>query len=127
MTLAHVTEYREGVEAAYAKEAAERVNPAYDEALATREIAASKAEHAQRLQSADELAALLLPLVMQARHRVVFDWMCQSNGVTPAQAITQIIRAEVARQTPDWREAQGGGGTSSKNLEVLAERIPVRK
>lgn len=99
----------------------------YDDASHIAGIKAEQAKHEQRMQSADELATLLIPLIMQPRHKAVFDWLCRASGGTAAAVITSIVRAEVARQTPAWREANGGGGTTSRNLEALAERIPVRR
>jgi len=87
------------------------------------EIQAEEQAHIKRMQTADELAAALVPLIMQARHKEVFDWLCAAYGVSPAALITQIVRAEIARQTPNYREAKGAGGKSSRNLDTLLQRI----
>jgi len=99
----------------------------YDRAAEAAGIAAERKAHEQRLQSADELAALLLPLITQERHKQVFDWVCAASGVGPAVYMQQIVRAEIARQTPAFREARGGGGKSSRNIEALTERLPVHR
>lgn len=87
------------------------------------EIRAEEQAHIKRMQTADELAGDLVPLIMQARHKEVFDWLCAAYGVSPAALITQIVRAEIARQTPNYREAKGAGGKSSRNLDTLLQRI----
>lgn len=79
---------------------------------------------AQNRARAVELAEELLPLIMAERHLICFRWM--TEGVDPGTAIQQIVRAEVSRRMPDYREAMGGGGSSSRNAEALSERLPRR-
>lgn len=98
-----------------------------EEAQALREIRDDERRHAEEIARVDELAAELIPLVMQARHQVVFDWMCQSRRATPGQVLIGILRSEIAAQGKNYREAIGGGGGSSRDLAALSERIPVHK
>lgn len=87
-------------------------------------IAKDKEEAEFKRRRASELVAELLPLIMAERHMVVFRWM--TEGMEHATAVQQIIRAEVSRRMPDYREAMGGGGNSSRNAELLSDRLPRR-
>ena len=77
-------------------------------------------ENERHYQGANELADKLLPMIMAARHREVFQWLARSRGVSEAELMRQVLRAEVARETPNWREAQGMGGSSTKNAATMA-------
>ena len=87
-----------------------------DEAAAKASIEENERHH----QEAEAVAAELLPMVMEPRHRVVFDWVAQSRGVSSATLIRQTLRSLVALETPNWREAQGKGGSSTKNANTMA-------
>lgn len=96
--------------------------PAAVEELADiRKMQEDDAARAARVQA---LVSELLPLIMQARHLEVFRW---AAGGQEGRALTEVMRAHVARITPDYREAKGGGGASSRNVEALSERLPVHK
>lgn len=106
--------------------------PVADQELAddAAEEAAARAVIEQNEKAAAEIEAMadeLIPHLMQARHLVVFQWSARARGVTVGGLLRQIVRAHVASETPSFREAQGGGGNSSRNIEVLSERLPVRK
>jgi len=62
-------------------------------------------------------------LIRRERHAEVFDWMCKVLGKTPQQLASEIITQAVVRETPTYREAKGGGGGSSRDLEALAARL----
>lgn len=99
----------------------ETANP---DAADMEEIRRSEAEQRERSEHVDELVRALIPLIMQPRHLEVFIWFSGDNW---SASVTQILRAEVARRMPDYREAKGGGGSSSRNIEALSERLPVKK
>lgn len=61
--------------------------------------------------------------VKRERHAVVFDWLCKVLNKTPDQLAAEILTNAVVRETPAYREALGGGGSSSKSLEQLAARL----
>lgn len=61
--------------------------------------------------------------VKRERHAVVFDWLCKVLDKTPDQLATEILTNAIVKETPAYREAQGGGGRSSKSLEQLAARL----
>lgn len=61
--------------------------------------------------------------VKRERHAEVFDWLCKVLGKSPEQLATEILTNAVVRETPAYREAQGGGGSSSKDIASLAERL----
>lgn len=85
-----------------------------------REIAETFAAHDRELEQIAEATDKLLPLIMQARHLVVFSWLAKERGVSDAELLRQIVRAEMAGQLPAWREANGKGGSSTKSAETMA-------
>lgn len=91
-----------------------------------KEVIRSDAEHAARDQArAAELARELIPLILQPRHLDTFNWM--AGGGEAVRVVQMAVRNAVQKAMPDYREAMGKGGGSSRNLEALAERIPVHK
>lgn len=62
-------------------------------------------------------------LLKRARHVEVFEWLCEKLGKTPEQLAGEMITSAVVRETNAYREAHGGGGRSSKDLETLSRRI----
>lgn len=87
-----------------------------DEAAARASIAANE----RKMEEVNVIAAEILPQIMQPRHLIVFKWLAQQRGVSEADLMRQVLRAEVARETPNWREAQGLGGASTKNAATMA-------
>lgn len=87
------------------------------------EIKRSEEERRQQDERANELVKELIPLIMQPRHLEVFKWAAGNAWVA---MVTLVLRAEVKRLLPDYREAQGKGGSSSRNLEALSERLTPR-
>jgi len=79
-----------------------------------------------KLDFADGLAGQLVPLLMSERHLQVFRWLARGHGVNFARMVQIILRNEISRQMPTYREAQGGGGSSSRDLGTLSERLPPR-
>lgn len=96
---------------------------AEDEEAARRSVAEQEAKIAALGEAVEEI----IPQIMQPRHLEVWRFMMASRQLTAPELLRQIIRAEVARVTPDFREWRGGGGSSSRNIEALTERLPVRK
>lgn len=84
------------------------------------EIAAVEADHREKDRSADLLVNDLIPLIMQERHLLVFRWLAAARGVSQGELLRQIVRNEIARETPNWREAQGKGGKSTKSAATMA-------
>lgn len=87
------------------------------------EIRRAEQEQKANAARAEELIQELIPLIMQPRHMEVFAWMTGGDWLP---AVVRILRAEIQRMTPDYREAKGGGGNSSRNLEALSERLTPR-
>ena len=98
-----------------------------EDAEADREIAASQAKIAADQNRIEQLISEALPLMFQDRHMLVLRWIASSSGNSIGRVVQQILRAEVSRQMPTYREAIGGGGSSSRNIELLTERLPVHK
>ena len=69
----------------------------------------------------------LLAEALRPRHIPIFEWMCEALGVSKRELVCQLLRASVMREKSGYTEAIGGGGASSKNLELLSERVPVKK
>lgn len=61
--------------------------------------------------------------VARERHAEVFDWLCRVLGKKPHQLASEILTQALVKEYPAYREAHGGGGQSSKNLEALAKRL----
>lgn len=115
--LAAVTAATGGTVAAAPVEQESGYDDAADEAAALETIATNEA-HARE---ADPIVAELLPLIMQDRHLIVFKWLAASRGVSDAELIRQVVRAAVALETPNWREATSGKvGGSTKSAATMA-------
>lgn len=100
--------------------AAEVIEPTYDEAadeLAAIETIKANEAHAREVEP---IISELLPRLMQERHLIVFRWLATARGVSEAELLRQIVRATVALETPNWREAQGMGGKSTKSVATMA-------
>lgn len=93
----------------------------YDDSTADAEIAAVEKQHEARLMTAEELTTQLLPLIMQKRHLDVIEWLATARECSIAQCVVQILRAEVSRELPNYREAHGAGGASTKSAATMAK------
>ena len=100
--------------------------PVEDDAAEEAAIAAQKQEQAREHARMVELVAELLPMVIAPRHQPVFEWLAAGHG-DHARAITVILRAEIMRVLPAFREAKGLGGSSTKNPEKLQEMKRIRE
>lgn len=90
---------------------------AADEAAALETIEANEAQ----ARAVEPIVAELLPLIMQERHLVVFRWLARERGVSDAELIRQVVRATVALETPNWREATSGKiSGSTKSAATMA-------
>lgn len=100
--------------------------PQEDDAAENAAIAAQQEEQKRQHARMQELVAELLPMVIAPRHQPVFDWLAEGHG-DHARAITVILRAEIMRVLPAFREAKGMGGSSTKNPEKLAAMKAIRE
>lgn len=90
---------------------------AADEAAALETIEANEAQ----ARAVEPIVAELLPLIMQERHLIVFRWLARERGVSDAELIRQVVRATVALETPNWREATSGKiSGSTKSAATMA-------
>lgn len=101
--------------------------PEVDDVAEDRAARASIEENERKAAQIAAMAEDLIPELMQERHLIVFKWAAQQSGLTVGGLLRQVVRTFVASKTNDWREAQGAGGSSSRNLEGLTERLPARK
>lgn len=62
-------------------------------------------------------------LVKRERHAEIFDWLARITGKTHEQLAGEMLLASIMKEASVYREAQGGGGGSSKSLEALAKRL----
>lgn len=95
----------------------------YDHDAETREMKAADEAAAATMKDADKLVEDLITLLLPARDMEVFNWMLEVLQVSKADLFKQILRAAIVRERRNHREAMGGGGASSQNLEKLQERI----
>ena len=98
----------------------EKPEPVYDEEADERGALETIRENEAHAREIEPLAAELIPKLMQERHLIVFRWLAFARGVSQSELLRQIVRAEVARETPNWREAQGMGGKSTKSAQTMA-------
>lgn len=94
--------------------------PEYDEAADEAAAIETIKENEAHARAIEPLAAEIIPQLMQERHLIVFRWLALARGVSEAELLRQIVRSEVARETPNWREAQGMGGKSTKSAATMA-------
>lgn len=69
-------------------------------------------------------AEAILKKYLKARHRPCFNLMAQNMGVSASELIGIMVRNATIRELPNYREATGAGGASSKDIEALSERLP---
>lgn len=90
--------------------------------------AARAAKQRQREREAEEDRAAVEALILiDPRHREIFDWLLRIEGKTAAQLLKEILRSALIRERPAYREAHGKGGNSSRDIGALAERLPGKK
>jgi len=63
--------------------------------------------------------------MLPARDQAVFDWLVSATGKDRGQLTYEMARAAVIRERTAYREAFGSGGSSSKNIELLTNRLPA--
>ena len=69
-----------------------------------------------------QLAGHLLVLLPN-RDQEVIAWLCEETGKLPGQIAIEILRKALVQELPAFREAKGGGGSSSTSLEELMKRL----
>lgn len=84
------------------------------------ETDADRQRHADEEEAADKAAELLI----DKRHVEILDWLCRVQGKGRGQMIKELLRSVLIRERPAFREAQGKGGHSSRDLGALSERLP---
>ena len=87
---------------------------------AARDRQNSRHEHQSRHQK--RLAGAMIELLPK-RDLEVLEWVCKMTGKKPGQVIFEMVRVSIIKERRAHREAKGGGGASSQNLEVLSERL----
>lgn len=83
--------------------------------------------HAAFDDALDRAAKVFVDHALKPRDLPVLAWLCASLKITPAVYFGQVLRSAVVAEKSNWREAIGQGGASSRNLDKLAERLPVHK
>lgn len=102
---------------------AETAYDPYDLKAEAAEMKTEREAKAKEDQSAEQLIDDLIPLILQERDLVVLKWMIEATGQSRVALFTQILRGAIIKERVNHREAMGGGGASSKNLEALSNRI----
>jgi len=76
----------------------------------------------RKQQAADNSAATseVSPLSMlKPRHMEVLNWMCEASGMSAHELVALVVKQAVIAEMPNYREAMGGGGGTTKNLEAF--------
>lgn len=84
---------------------------------------ADQAKQAETFDRANEICLELIPLILKGRDQETLNWICAVTGGTPVKVMTSILRTAIVRERRNQREALGGGGMSSTNIEKLKDRI----
>ena len=95
----------------------------YDVEAENREAAEAKVRGAKGMEDANHLCSELLPLILAPRDISTLNWMLDQLNTTPAHLVQSMVKAAIVRERVNEREANGGGGASSQNIEKLAARI----
>lgn len=95
----------------------------YDAEIEKAGIRAAKERLDATMEEANDLCRQLLPLIFSARDASTFEWMKDVLGQNDAQLVQGLLKAAIVRERVNEREAKGGGGSSSRNLETLKVRI----
>ncbi len=82
---------------------------------------------AQPKTSIEEATDIIVAEALRERHVEVLDWMCRTLGKPRHVIICEMVRQSVVAENSNFREAMGGGGHSSRDAELLANRLPGRK
>lgn len=71
----------------------------------------------------EDAAEILVKSGLKDRDIPVLDAICGNMGITYAEYIIRVVRSDVIKHKPAYREAMGAGGNSSKNIEFLADKL----
>lgn len=66
-------------------------------------------------------------LIERERVAVIFDWLAKVTGKSHGQLASEMLAGAIMREAPAYREALGGGGNSSRNAELLSQKLPARR
>lgn len=58
-------------------------------------------------------------LLTRQRHIAVFEWLLEEYNCTEEALISRLLIDAVTRRQNDHREAKGGGGMTTRNIERL--------
>lgn len=101
----------------------ETVSEVYDEALEKAQIQEARDERERVMDEATLICEDLLPMILPKRDQETFKWMRRTLGKSSGELVQSILKASIVRERRNEREAKGGGGASSTNLERLQERL----
>lgn len=73
----------------------------------------------------DQLGAAILEM-LPSRDLEVLDWLSKSLGKAPGRLVFEMVKTSIVRERVAYRESKGGGGSSSRDAEQLAARLPGR-
>lgn len=93
----------------------------YDEVKEGREMREARKQQAETMRKADQITEELLPLILQERDMEVLNWVRGDASV--GKAVQEIVRGALAKRRADFREANGAGGSSSRDISKLKDRI----
>lgn len=61
----------------------------------------------------------ILSKSLKARHRVIFDWLCEALNKDAETLICEMVRNGTTREMDAYRNRNGNNSASSKNIEDL--------
>lgn len=97
----------------------------YDEQDRAADDAARNAQQrkqATQLREQKRMAGAMVTLLPK-RDIQVLAWLCEATGKPPGEIGVQMIRQGLIQERRAFKEAMGGGGSSSTNLEELTKRL----
>tara|TARA_R110000765_G_scaffold297405_5_gene392543 strand:- start:19969 stop:20286 length:318 start_codon:yes stop_codon:yes gene_type:complete len=100
--------------------------PNYGEMDKAADEAALVRSNQKKLQSDRDMKRIAGALLGQLpkRDQEVLAWVCHQSGKSPGQVAFEMVRKSIIIERRGYREAMGGGGASSQNLETLTHRLP---
>jgi ABC-type uncharacterized transport system permease subunit len=90
-------------------------------------LAADDAAAQSKVKTASEYFDAWSALMLQPRDMEILNWLAALAGKTISQIAMEMLRSSIVKNKVAYREAHGGGGSSSQDILRLTELLPARK